>query len=63
MTCSVVKRELHRRVQKNKNTKNMNKYRRNVMEVIIAIFLGAFLSAIGVVGYIRICKDFKEDKK
>ena len=33
------------------------------MEVIIAIFLGAFLSAIGVVGYIRICKDFKEDKK
>ncbi len=34
------------------------------MEIIIAIFLGAFLSAIGVVGYIRICKDFnKEGKK
>lgn len=33
------------------------------MEVIIAIFLGAFLSAIGVVGYIRINQDFKKGEK
>lgn len=33
------------------------------MEVAIAIFLGAFLSAIGVVGYIRICKDYREEEK
>lgn len=33
------------------------------MEVIIAIFLGAFLSAIGVVGYIRISQDFKKGEK
>lgn len=33
------------------------------MEIIIAIFLGAFLSAIGVIGYIRICKDFKKEEE
>ena len=33
------------------------------METIIAIFLGAFLTAIGAVGYIRICKDYKEEQK
>ena len=33
------------------------------MELAIAIFLGAFLSAIGVVGYYRISKDFKEKDK
>ena len=34
------------------------------MEIIIAIFLGAFLVAIGLLGYIRISKDFKDgDKK
>ena len=32
------------------------------METIIAIFLGVFLAVIGVVGYIRISKDFKEDE-
>lgn len=32
------------------------------MELAIAIFLGAFLSAIGVIGYCRISKDFKENK-
>ena len=30
------------------------------METIIAMFLGAFLTAIGVVGYYRISKDFEE---
>lgn len=30
------------------------------METIIAIFLGAFLTAIGVIGYVRISKDFEE---
>lgn len=33
------------------------------MELIIAIFLGAFLSFIGIIGYIRFAKDFKEDDK
>lgn len=34
------------------------------MEIVIAIFLGAFLVAIGLLGYIRISKDFKDgDKK
>lgn len=28
------------------------------MEIIIAIFLGAFLTAIGIAGYVRISKDF-----
>ena len=32
------------------------------METIIAIFLGTFLTAIGIIGYVRICKDFEEDK-
>lgn len=31
------------------------------METIIAIFLGAFLTAIGVIGYVRISKDFEEE--
>lgn len=30
------------------------------METAIAIFLGAFLMTIGIVSYIRVCKDFKE---
>lgn len=30
------------------------------MEIIISIFLGAFLISIGIVGYCRISKDFKE---
>lgn len=34
------------------------------METIIAISLGAFLSAIGAFAYKRVCKDFEEhDKK
>ena len=34
------------------------------MEIVIAVFLGAFLVAIGLLGYIRISKDFKDgDKK
>ena len=33
------------------------------MEIIIAIFLGAFLTAIGVAGYIRISKDFEQEAK
>ena len=32
------------------------------METIIAVFLGAFLMVIGVVGYYRISKDFEEAK-
>ena len=33
------------------------------MEIIIAIFLGVFLAAIGIIGYIRISKDFKGGDK
>ncbi len=33
------------------------------METAIAIFLGAFLTAIGAVGYYRISKDYKEEDK
>ena len=33
------------------------------METIIAIFLGAFLTAIGIIGYARISKDFEEEGK
>lgn len=33
------------------------------MELAIAIFLGAFLSAIGVIGYVRISKDLQENDK
>lgn len=33
------------------------------METIIAICLGVFLSVIGVIGYIRISKDFDEEAK
>ncbi len=29
------------------------------MEIGIAIFLGTFLALIGVIGYVRISKDFK----
>lgn len=29
------------------------------METIIAIFLGAFLTAVGIIGYVRISKDFE----
>ena len=32
------------------------------METIIAIFLGAFLTTIGIVGYIRISKDFEMEE-
>ncbi len=31
------------------------------METIIAIFLGAFLTAIGILGYVRISKDYEEE--
>lgn len=31
------------------------------MEWVIAIFLGAFLIAIGILAYYRISKDFKKD--
>lgn len=31
------------------------------MEWIIAVFLGAFLTAIGIIAYCRISKDFKKD--
>lgn len=30
------------------------------MEIIIAVFLGAFLFGIGILSYIRISKDFEE---
>lgn len=30
------------------------------MEIIIAVLLGVFLSSIGVIGYVRICKDFEK---
>lgn len=30
------------------------------MEVAIAVFLGAFLIAIGVISYRRLCKDYKD---
>ncbi len=33
------------------------------MELGIAIFLGLFLSAIGVIGYCRICKDYEGKRK
>ena len=33
------------------------------MEIIIAVFLGAFLTAIGIIGYVRISKDFEEEGK
>lgn len=33
------------------------------METLIAIFLGAFLVGIGILSYIRICKDFEEVQK
>ena len=33
------------------------------MESIIAIFLGFFLTAVGIIGYVRISKDFEEEKK
>lgn len=29
-----------------------------MIEVIIAVFLGAFITGIGVIGYIRVTKDF-----
>ena len=33
------------------------------MELAIAIFLGAFLSMIGAIGYWRLSRDFKEGKE
>ena len=33
------------------------------MEIVIAIFLGAFLALIGIIGYARISKDFKDGGK
>lgn len=35
------------------------------MEVVIAVFLGAFIIACGMISYVRINKDFSqtEDKK
>lgn len=33
------------------------------METIIAVFLGAFLADIGILSYIRICRDFEEVQK
>lgn len=33
------------------------------MEIAIAVFLGAFLAVIGVIGYIRISKDYKDGGK
>lgn len=33
------------------------------METAIAIFLGAFLIAVGAAGYWRISKDFKENDR
>lgn len=32
------------------------------MEIIIAIFLGAFLVGLGVLSYYRITKDYKGEK-
>lgn len=33
------------------------------MEIGISIFLGVFLSAIGIASYVRICADFKDGGK
>lgn len=33
------------------------------MEIIISVFLGAYLMFIGIISYIRIRKDFKGGKK
>lgn len=33
------------------------------MEILIAVFLGTFLMGIGVLSYMRICKDFEEVRK
>ena len=33
------------------------------IEMVIAIFLGAFLFAIGGIAYFRINKDYKENQK
>ena len=33
------------------------------MEVAISIFLGTFLGIIGILAYLRICKDFKNGGK
>lgn len=33
------------------------------MEVLIAVFLGAYLVGIGIISYIRIRKDFEEVQK
>ncbi len=33
------------------------------MEIIISIFLGAYLLAIGILCYVRVSKDFKGGKK
>lgn len=33
------------------------------MEIIISVFLGIFLTAIGIVGYVRISKDYEEERK
>ncbi len=33
------------------------------MEAIIAVFLGTFLTVIGIIGYVRISKDFEEEDK
>ena len=50
---------------KNFGKSNISKkiYKENVMELAIAIFLGVFLAVVGVIGYSRISKDFKENDK
>ena len=32
------------------------------MEAVISVFLGVFLMGIGIMAYIRISKDFKEEQ-